>query len=209
MNILAMGAHFDDVELGCGASLKRLRDEGHTLYIFVGTNSGFVSASSFQPLRSGEQARAEGQLAADALGAELICGGFSTFDLDYAHKLNTQVTQIIEQNHIDWVFTHWTGDPHHDHWGLSHATLHGAKHVKRVLAYASNWYEGETGFTPDFFIDVTDQWEFKMELLRSFKSEFERVGEKWVCFCASTSALYGLKNGCRYAEGFRCIRWLY
>lgn len=85
MNILAMGAHFDDVELGCGASLKKLRDEGHTLYIFVGTSSGFVSASSFQPLRSGEQARAEGQLAADALGAELICGDFSTFEIGRAH----------------------------------------------------------------------------------------------------------------------------
>lgn len=208
MNILAVGAHFDDIELGCGATLKKLSDQGHNIYYFVGTTSGFASASTYKLLRSNDLAESEGRNAAELVGAHLECGGFPTFDLDFEHKLNTVLTQLVEKYKIDWVFTHRNNDPHHDHWGLSMSVFHGAKHVKRVLAYQSSWYDTDTNFEPNFYVDVTDYWEFKKQLLQCFKSEYARVGNKWNRFCECTSSLYGLKNDCEYAEGFECIRWL-
>ncbi len=208
MNILAVGAHFDDIELGCGATLKKLADQGHKLYCYVGTTSGFASASTYENVRSGNKAEQEGRRAAELLGAQLECGDFSTFNLDYAHKLNTVIRQLVEKNRIDWVFTHRNRDPHHDHWGLNMAVFHGAKQVKKVLAYQSSWYDADRCFSPNFYVDISDYWEFKMQLLRCFSSEYTRVGEKWRQFCETTSSLYGLKNDCRYAEGFECIRWL-
>lgn len=208
MNILAVGAHFDDIEIGCGASLKKLKDQGHQIYMFVGTTSGFVSATSYARLRSDSDALFEGEHTARLIGAELICGDFETFSLDYARGLNTLITQIVEKHHIDMVFTHWDRDAHHDHWSLAMAVYHGAKHVRRVLAYRSSWYEAGDSFSPNFYIDVSDYWEFKKQLLSCFKSEFARVGEKWISFCESDATLNGLKNDCRYAEGFQCVRWL-
>ena len=35
MNILAVGAHWDDIELGCGLTLKRLADNGHKIFSVV------------------------------------------------------------------------------------------------------------------------------------------------------------------------------
>ena len=208
LNILAVGAHFDDVELGCGGSLKKLKDLGHQIFIFVGTQSGFVSATSFDKIRTAEVAKQEGQMTASLIGAELICGDFETFSLDYGRKLDTIITQIVEKYSIDLVFTHWEQDPHHDHWNMARAVFHGAKHVKRILAYRSSWYEADDGFNADFYFDISDYWEFKTNLLKCFKSEYERVGEKWIDFCQSDAIMNGLKNDCRYAEGFQCVRWL-
>ena len=208
MNILAVGAHFDDIELGCGASLRRLKDEGHNIFLFVGTTSGFVSASTYDTMRSCDDARSEGTDAAAMLGAELICGDFETFSLDYSRRLNTIITQLTEKYKIDMVFSHWSGDPHHDHRCLAQAVMHGAKHVKRVLAYRSSCYDSDTPFCPNFYIDISDYWEFKLRLLKCFRSEFSRVGDKWLLFCETTAKQNGLKNDCDFAEGFVCIRWL-
>lgn len=209
MNILATGAHFDDIELGCGATLKKLVDEGHKLYMFVGTTSGFVSATSYATIRNSDSAKEEGERNAALLDAVLICGDNSTFDLDFSHKLNTQITQLVERYQIDCVFTHWAHDPHHDHWGLARAVLHGAKHVKRVLAYQSSWYEADRSFCPNFYVDVTDYWHFKLNLLKAFQTEQIRVGYKWEQFCEASGKLNGLKIERPYAEGFQCIRWEY
>lgn len=208
MNILAVGAHFDDIELGCGATLKKLADQGHNIIYFVGTTSGFSSASTYELVRSNNEAEMEGRRAAEMIGAHVECGCFATFDLDFEHKLNTIITQLVEKYAIDWIFTHQNNDPHHDHWGLNMAVFHGARHVKRVLAYQSNWYDTKECFKPNFYVDITDYWEFKKQLLKCFKSEYSRVGMEWDRFCEATSSLYGLKNNCKYAEGFECVRWL-
>ena len=42
MNVLAIGAHFDDVELGCGGTIARHAMEGDNVDIFVATVSGFA-----------------------------------------------------------------------------------------------------------------------------------------------------------------------
>jgi LmbE family N-acetylglucosaminyl deacetylase len=41
VNILAIGAHFDDVELGCGGALARHAKLGDRVYVFVATVSGY------------------------------------------------------------------------------------------------------------------------------------------------------------------------
>lgn len=208
MNILAVGAHFDDIELGCGATLKKMAEQGHIIYYFVGTTSGFTSAKTYAVVRSKTAAQSEGKKAAEMMGAILICGEASTFHLNYDSDLDTIITQLIEKYNIDCVFTHRNSDPHHDHWGLSMAVYHGAKHVKRILAYQSSWYDADVPFQPNFFVDISEYWNFKIKLLKCFESEYSRVGDKWLKFCETTASLYGLKNDCRYAEGFECVRWL-
>ena len=58
MKVLAIGAHFDDVELGCGGPLKH-QENGDEIHILVVTHSGYENKScSF--IRSREEARTEG-----------------------------------------------------------------------------------------------------------------------------------------------------
>ena len=60
MNVLAIGAHFDDVELGCGGSLARHIANNDTVYIYVATDSAYGTYGGNE-IRSGETARREGQ----------------------------------------------------------------------------------------------------------------------------------------------------
>jgi LmbE family N-acetylglucosaminyl deacetylase len=54
MNILALGAHSDDIELGCGGSLARYASLGHNIYLYVATKSGY-SDSEGNLIRSDNQ----------------------------------------------------------------------------------------------------------------------------------------------------------
>ena len=41
MNILAIGAHWDDIELGCGLTLKKLKEKGHNIFSVVVCSSQY------------------------------------------------------------------------------------------------------------------------------------------------------------------------
>ena len=83
MNILAIGAHFDDVELGCGGSLARHVMQGDDVYVFVATISGFSNQYN-QEIRSNETALAEAHNAMAILGVkDLLCGNFKTQEVEF------------------------------------------------------------------------------------------------------------------------------
>ena len=46
MKILAIGAHFDDVEIGCGGTLLKWKDEGHDIVIMTITDSEYTLPSN-------------------------------------------------------------------------------------------------------------------------------------------------------------------
>lgn len=48
MNILAIGAHFDDVELGCGGALAKHTSSGDQVTVYVATKSGYANGLSSQ-----------------------------------------------------------------------------------------------------------------------------------------------------------------
>jgi len=208
MNILAIGAHFDDVELGCGGSLFQWKKLGHEIIIFVASISGY-SNSQGDIIRSDSVAYEEGVNAANFLGADLITGGFSTFDVEFAEPLNRKLIDVSNQVQPDIVLTHWSGDVHHDHKFLSLATLHCYRHIPKLLMYCANWYEADNRFDPRFFIDISDTFTKKKELIEIFQSENKRTKGIWMDYIQAQSRLFGLKAGVKYAEGFEVVKWLY
>ena len=60
MNILAIGAHFDDIELGCGGALAKHVANGDNVYAYVATKSGFTNHQNIE-IRSNDIATKEGE----------------------------------------------------------------------------------------------------------------------------------------------------
>ncbi|MBI4060207.1 MAG: PIG-L family deacetylase [Elusimicrobia bacterium] len=208
MNVLSIGAHFDDVELGCGGTLAKHVERGDAVYAFVATVSGFTNANN-QSVRANATARSEGEAAMKALGVrELICGDFKTFEVEFIEALNVKILKIIEEKKIDLVYTHWTGDVHHDHKAVANATLHAGRHVPRLLMYRSNWYHGTSDFRGNFYVDVTKHWDAKEAAIRCHASEMERTGKKWLSFFAKEAENAGQRIGVKYAEVFEVVKWL-
>lgn len=207
MNILAIGAHFDDIELGCGGAISRHLSLGDKVIAYVASHSGFTNADNVV-IRSKEVAQSEGRKAMEILGVELVCGGFDTLDLEFTESLNCQVLKIIESKQIQMVYTHWHGDIHHDHSALSKASLHSCRHVPRMLMYRSNWYHAPLEFRGNFYVDITEHWEKKENAIRAHESEMERTGHKWISFFKNEATNAGQRIGVKYAEVFEVVKWL-
>lgn len=207
MNVLAIGAHFDDIELGCSGSLRKHVENGDKVVIYVATKSGY-SGPGRGTVRSNEEALSEGEKAAELIGGRLVCGGFETLHLEFEDELNAQLVQLIEQEKIDLIYTHFKDDVHHDHAALAKASLHAGRHVPRILMYHSNWYQSDVRFTPDFYQDITTTWETKETVIKAHKSEYERTGGVWVDYFYQEAENNGFICGVKLAEGFRCVKWL-
>ena len=208
MNILAIGAHFDDVELGCGGALAAHAARGDKVYVFVATVSGFSNQYD-QSVRSSSTARLEAEEAMSILGVkELRCGNFKTLEVEFVDSLNIQILRMVEQLGIDQVYAHWSGDIHHDHQAVARASLHSCRHVPRLLMYRSNWYHSTLDFRGNFYVDITDYWDLKEQAIRAHKSEIDRTGAKWISFFRNEAENAGQRIGVRYAEVFEVVKWL-
>ncbi len=207
MNILAIGAHFDDIELGCGGTLAKDVAEGHTVYAYVATLSGFQNINN-EIVRPNETALKEGQKAMGVLGVNLIVGKFKTLEVEFGEELNVEILRIVEEKKIEKVYTHWVGDTHHDHYAVAKASNHSCRHVPRLLMYRSNWYHSPYAFKGDFYVDITHYWRIKKEAIFVHESEIERTHAKWLSFFKNEAENAGQRIGVKYAEAFEMVKWL-
>ena len=208
MNILSIGAHFDDVELGCGGALARHAERGDNVYVYVATESGFSNQHQ-QIVRGNETALLEAQAAMKILGVnELICGHFPTLEVEFVDQLNIEIIKIVEEKQIDLVYSHWTGDIHHDHQAVAKASLHSCRHVPRLLMYRSNWYHSTLDFRGNFYVDIAGQWLKKEKAICAHASEMDRTGNRWIDFFRNEAENAGQRIGVKYAEVFELVKWL-
>ena len=207
MNILAIGAHFDDIELGCGGALAKHIASGDQVWAYVATVSGFSSHND-NVIRTNEVAQLEGKRAMEVLGVELVCGDFKTLAVEFTDELNVQILKIVEDKKIQQVYTHWIGDIHHDHQAVARASLHGCRHVPMLLMYRSNWYHSNLEFHGNFYVDITSYLDKKIEAIKAHESELERTHAKWISFFRNEAENAGQRIGVKYAEVFEVIKYL-
>jgi len=208
MNILAIGAHFDDVELGCSGALAKHVANGDNVYVFVATVSGFTNQNG-HVIRSNEIALKEAQAAMEIIGVDkMVCGNFNTLAVEFVDELNIKILQMVEGYKIDMVYTHWIGDVHHDHQAVARSTLHSCRHVPRLLMYRSNWYHSTHDFRGNFYVDITQHWMTKEAAIAAHASEVGRTGNQWISFFKNEAVNAGQRIGVKYAEVFEVVKWL-
>ena len=206
MNILAIGAHFDDIELGCGGALAKHVKNGDNVIGFVATKSGFNTYEG-RIVREDDVAMEEAVCASKIVGYQLICGEIPTFYVEYGEDVNAKLIKVIEENGIELIYTHWLHDVHHDHRNLALCTLHSARHINKILMYRSNWYNSDCEFQKNFYVDITNTWDIKEKAVKAFTSEMHRVGDVWINYLKKEAENNGLQMGVKYAEAFQAIKW--
>ncbi|HXS99798.1 MAG TPA: PIG-L deacetylase family protein [Elusimicrobiota bacterium] len=206
-NVLAVSAHFDDAELGCGGALARHARAGDKVYSYVATRSDYKDMSA-KTVRSADVARREGIRAAKILGAELIEGSFETFHVHYDDALISELRALIERRKIDTIYLPWTGDAHQDHRAVARAAITAGRHCPRLLMYRINYYDTEENFDARHYVDITRTMAAKLRAIRAHASEHRRTGGKWTEYTAQMDRNTGIKLGVEYAEGFQIVRYL-
>jgi LmbE family N-acetylglucosaminyl deacetylase len=200
--ILCLGAHSDDIEIGCGGTILKLSRE-------------FPQARFVWVVFSGPGARtAEAQCAADLFGGSKMVGqprvesfkdGFMPFAGAEIKSVFEELKQTVSP---DLVFTHNRKDAHQDHRLLAELTWNTFRdHL--ILEYEIPKYDGDLGQPSAFVTLEADICEKKIEnIMTAFQSQ---RGKRWFepDLFRSLMRLRGMEcnSPSGYAEAFYCRKF--
>ena len=201
MNILALGAHPDDIEYGCGGTFLKFARSGANIFFMVLTKGEFGGDPG---IRVKEQ-----EEALKLLGVKKIFwGGYVDTELPNERIIITRIDEVIEEVKPDEVYVNYIDDIHQDHRTLAECTLAATRYVKRVF-----FYEDYTSnnFEPDVFVDIEDVLEEKQKLIQVYSSQVSKAYPTKLDMVESVRAaanFRGFQGKIKYAEGFKAFRFL-
>jgi LmbE family N-acetylglucosaminyl deacetylase len=170
LRVLAIGAHADDIEIGCGGTILRLLSEGAQLdvhWVVMTTSGG---------RRDEARASAEAFLN-DASGRDIVLADFRDGFLPYSGPEVKDFFEDLKRSvEPDLIFTHTRSDLHQDHRLLCELTWNTWRN-HLVLEYEVPKYDGDLG-APNVFVALDEETlAQKITLLeRHFPSQ---AGKHW------------------------------
>ena len=199
MNILAIGAHPDDIEFGCGGTLIKYAGKGHNVYLLILTMG---SIGGDPEIRKKEQENAAKFMKAK----QVFWGDFKDTELPINKTLISTVEDAINKIKPHIVFFNYIDDTHQDHRVIAQAGTSATRYIKEVL-----YYEVPTtqNFHPDIFVDIGDVLDKKLELLKIHASQIDKtkVENLTILESARSCAIFrGYQGRVKYAEGFKALR---
>jgi LmbE family N-acetylglucosaminyl deacetylase len=222
MNILAIGAHPDDIELQCAGTLALYARAGHTVFIAVATN-GNVGSPDLSREEIAEIRFGEATAAAAEIGAKLIWMDFDDEWLFDDRPTRTRFIDAIREAQPDVMFIHGPTDYHPDHRISGRLAEDaripaGVRLVETELPAVARiphifYMDNPVGidFTPQAYVDITDVIDVKRRMLAKHESQ-----DRWMRalfddvsitdMMEKTSAMRGAAIGVPFAEGFQEVK---
>ena len=224
--ILVVAAHPDDEVLGCGGAIARHADSGDQVQVLIVAEG----STSRQQERDRAQVRDElSALAKAAHTAGSILGATSVELLDLPDNrldsldrldLIKRIEQRVECHQPECVYVHHAGDVNVDHRRLHEAVVTACRPmpghvVKRLLSFevasSTEWQPSgsATAFQPNWFVDISEQWERKREALVAYSSEMRQWPHARSLEAVEHLARWrGAQVGVEAAEAFCLLRQL-
>jgi len=225
MNILAVGCHPDDLEIGCGGTLARYAKEGHNVFMchVANGNRGHVviKPEELRKIRI-EEARNAGKI----IGAREVIN-IDVPDLEVnSNNQDTvkKVIDVIRYTKPDVIITHYPDDYMKDHMEVSkivfdasfsssvpHMETENEYYPKIPAIYYMDTLAG-VNFLPEEYVDISDYIEVKINALLCHESQVKWMLEHdkidFADFVRTCSKFRGLQCGAKFAEGFKkCNAW--
>lgn len=202
-NILAFGAHPDDLEIGMAGTITKLSRLGYTIKLVIATLPNFTQNDKK------EERKMEAIRSSKVMG----CPEPDFLDLPPAEMTHSRkLIGIIDKYILDYkpeaVFTQWIGDSHQDHQILTKSVISGSRDTTDLYMYETTIPGGitEQSFRPQLFVDISDFIEPKTSALKCFDSQQIRCGPIWIDAIIGRASYRGYQLNCRYAESFEVIR---
>ena len=199
MNILAIGAHPDDIELGCGGLLIKAVRNGHSVYLYNIT----------QGEKAGNPQQRIGELRSTARyirAKALYIDRFPDTQLSLTSDLINHIESCVTLCKPDLLITHPMTDTHHDHRVVAEASIEAGRNVSNILSYEMPLTKG---FDPHIYYDISDTMDAKLELLSLFQSQSHKmfIESKAIKGLAQYQALQSrLGSDVSYAESFQIVK---
>ena len=208
MNVLAVGAHWDDIEIACALTLRRLKRRGARLFGAVLTDSGYrVSEDGHK--RNKSVARQEGLAVFEAMGMiHQPTALLPNQEMVYDQHVMQELENIAADRKIDLAFVHWHGDHNTDHAAAWQICRTAFRKVGGLLQYQSNaYFDNVSLFVPQMFCGFgAKDYEAKKKLMKMHASEWEYRKDRWQREVFDREQSWGYLCGCDYAEAFMVSR---
>lgn len=204
LKVLCLGAHSDDIEIGCGGTILRLIEE------FKNIDFYWIVFSS-NKIRTREAKESAYSYLDNVIRKKIVILDFKDGYFPYiGASIKDYFEELKCEFEPDIVFTHYRYDLHQDHRLISELTWDSFRdHL--ILEYEILKYDGDLG-SPNFFIHLTkSQVEIKIQkLVNNFSSQFENHWFNPETF-KSTLRIRGVESNSpnNYAEGFYCRKIAY
>lgn len=213
-DLISIGAHPDDVEVGTGGVLIDLNEKGYRTGIVYLTR-GEMGTGGTAEIRADEALRA-----AEVLGSDLI----ETFDWGDCRLFDTyerrlKLAALIRQHRPRIILTpyphvgHGRRQSHPDHVAAGQITINAANYatlkkmpiegqphtVQRIFHYFL-----PPGMAPNFVVDITDHFNRWLEALKCHQSQFLNPAKSrdYMWSLESMARTFGTQAGCHYGQGF-------
>ncbi len=200
MNILAIGPHPDDIEIGCGASLAKFNAKGHKVYIFIATDGAAGGDSQTRRLEQENSARIMGV-------SEIFWGRCKDTEITIDRHTIAAVEKIIQQVNPDMILVNYHDDTHQDHRNMAAITNSATRYIRNVLFYETPTTQN---FMPNVYVDIgTEFLATKLQALRAHSSQINRtnIANLSIIQVAESAAHFrGVQARVAYAEAFQSLR---
>jgi N-acetylglucosamine malate deacetylase 1 len=216
LDILVFGAHPDDVELGCGATVSKHVSLGKKVGI-IDLTRGELGTRGSAELRDKEAAKAAAILGVELRENMSFKDGF--FTNDESHQM--ELVKVIREYRPEIVLCNAAFDRHPDH-GKGSDLISDAcflAGLRKVETGQEAWrpksvyhYIQFKPIEPDFVVDVSDYMEQKIEAVQAYASQFfDPNSQEPETIISSQGFLDSVKyrasdlgrlSGVKYAEGF-------
>ena len=223
MNILAIGAHPDDVEYYCGGTLAKYASQGHKVFTATAT-SGNIGSATLSKDEIAKIRKEEARRAAAHIGAEYICLDYDDEMFYEDRDVRLKFIDLVRYCKADVILTHNPVDYNPDHMLTSKivsdinvmipiAKLETKnKPVDKIPSIIYFESYKSLGFIPTEYVDITDFIDIKMQMCNEHQSQIswmqanykDSVGQNnFLDNVRVTARFRGNQCGVDYAEGFR------
>jgi LmbE family N-acetylglucosaminyl deacetylase len=220
MNILAIGAHPDDIEILCAGTLALYARQGHNV-VMAPFTCGDMGDLKIAPPELARIRRGESEAAAAVIGARLLWPNVMDEHVFPNEVQRRLMIDVIREADPDVIFTHSPDDYHPDHRYVSQLVFDsyfqkGLPHIPGQSRPACRFggtqiYYMDTiagiGFHPTEYVDITTVIEIKRRMLRSHESQFSAISELASRDIEQVMEIQagfrGLAGDCAFAEAFR------
>lgn len=223
MNILAIGAHPDDVETSCGGTLAKYAKLGHKVFTATATN-GNVGSATLPMDEIAKIRKEEARRAAALIGAEYICLDYDDEMFFEDREARIKFIDLVRYCKADVILTHSPKDYNPDHELTSKIitdipvmipiakikTKNKPYDKIPIIAYFEPVHS--LGFNPTEYVDITDTIEIKKAMCNEHKSQITwmqanykdalKDDANFLDGVEITGKFRGMQCGVQYAEGF-------
>ncbi|GHA53267.1 PIG-L deacetylase family protein [Pontibacter akesuensis] len=220
MRVIVISAHPDDEVLGVGGALLKHKKNGDEIYWLIVTNIFEKDGFSESRVRTRQE---EIVRVADLLGVK------QTFKLDYPTmtlssssliKMVPEISAIFQEVKPEIIYSLNRSDAHSDHRVIFDAVMACTKSfrypfIKRVLMYeciSETEFAPvlpEKAFLPNYFIDISEHLEQKLEIMKIYESELgEHPFPRSLENIKALAHFRGASVGVHYAEAFQLIKYI-